>query len=261
MAGKKDISKLVKKVITDKNGISRSVWVKIVDNTGRKYKRSQDLTSNYKSNLTKVNRDMNPQSPDYKEATALKLIMLHGIRVGNENSAEGFERHKSKEVEKTYGLLTLKKEHFTFTPNSVILNYKGKKSVDQYIQVKDKSLRDAIKHFYSKTKGDGAVLGMTNYELRKYINKNIDPKYSPKDFRTMKANLEAKTVSDNILKRKTFPKTKAQMNAEIREILEHVSNVLGNTKGVAKKSYVDDFILMEHITNRLKQMKKQIKTK
>lgn len=253
---KKNIAKLVKKVIVDKNGKKNTVWVKVSTNVDKKKAKSSALVDRYENALKKVNKDLNPNNPDYKQALALKMIMMHGFRVGNEDSAEGFVRHESKKVEKTYGLLTLQPKHIVIkNDESAKIIFRGKKSVLQNIDVKNKSLIEGLKFFKERTKEGEPVLGMTNYELRKYINKTIGAQYSPKDFRTMRANIEAKVKSDEILKRKNLPTNKSEIKKEINEILDHVASQLGNTSKVAKRSYVDDLIIMEHLHNRLKSLK------
>lgn len=252
---KKNIAKLVKKVVVDKNGKKTTVWVKVSTNVDKKRAKSSALVDKYENALKKVNKDLYPDNPDYKQALALKLIMMHGFRVGNEGSAEGFERHASKKIEKTYGLLTLLPKHVVVKDNMAKIVFRGKKSVLQNITVKNKSLIDGLKHFKDRAKQDEPILGMTNYELRKYINKTIGAQYSPKDFRTMRANIEAKIKSDEILKRKNLPTNKSEIKKEINEVLDHVASELGNTSKVAKRSYVDDNVIMEHLYNRLKSLK------
>lgn len=246
---------LVKKVIVDKNGKKNTVWVK-PEGVEVKRAKSHGLTSSYDYILKKVNKDMSPNSPDYKEALALKVIMMHGLRVGNENSAVGFKRHGSGEVESSFGLLTLQPRHVIIKPDKAILIFKGKKGITQKIEIKNKSLIDGLEYFKDKTEKNGAVLGMTNYELRKYINKTVGGNYSPKDFRMMRANIEAKRKSEEILKRNEKPKTKTELQTEINEILDHVASVLGNTNKVAKRSYIDDNVLMEFMHKRMKGVKR-----
>jgi len=245
---------LVKKVITDKNGKKMTVWVNTDTAKEKKRAKSHALTSKYESSLKKINKDLKVDNPDYKQALALKLIMLHGIRVGNEKSAEGFKRHGSKKVESTYGLLTIQPRHIVLTGTGAKIIFKGKKGITQNVTIKNRSLVDGLEHFVEQSDG-GAVLGMTNYELRKYINRKIGKGFSPKDFRMMKANVEAKRKADEILKRKTTPKNKTELNEEVNEIANHVAGELGNTSKVAKRSYIDDNVLMEFMSNRMKRVK------
>ena len=107
----------------------------------------------------------------------------------------------------------------------------------------------------SQSKGDD-VLSVGHKEIVKYIHKNVGKEFTPKDFRGLRANLEAIKKIAEVSKRPA-PTTKTEANAEIKEIATHVANVLGNTMGVAKRSYIDSDILTQHLYDRYNPKRKK----
>ncbi|MEW5323906.1 hypothetical protein V2J23_18175, partial [Geobacillus thermoleovorans] len=76
-----------------------------------------------------------PVSTRYAGAVALLVVISTGIRIGNEDSAEGYvsdlkySDNYGKEVN-TYGLATLRQEHVHVRNGIVHFDFVGKKQVD-----------------------------------------------------------------------------------------------------------------------------------
>lgn len=190
---------------------------------------------------------------DMQCAFAIIMMIKTGIRVGNENSAEGYtcniKNHPSfgKKIQ-TYGLTTLKKEHINIiSENEIKINFLGKKAVEQNIDLKDPILIKWSNYFLKKLKNEN-WLDIDAGTLKKFIDKNIG-KYQIKDFRTLKANLVAGTKISEI---QTLPKPKKikEINDEVKAISLETSNHLGNTPGICKKSYINPEIINWHIIER-----------
>lgn len=191
-------------------------------------------------------------------ALAIRLMMHTGIRVGNEGSAEGYmtkphpNSKKLPEFVKTYGLTTITKDHIQFARGKCYMNFVGKKQVDNSFELfSDLAAQVKIlyRYFQNESKNDLSLFGVTAYELTKFIKKYVGRQFSPKDFRTMRANIEAFYKVSEILDREV-PTTKKQLNEEIREVASHVSECLNNTVGVCKKSYIDDMLFVYLIEQR-----------
>lgn len=183
-------------------------------------------------------------------AMACKMMMYTGIRIGNEGSAEGYvtkphpNSKKEPEFVQTYGLTTLLPEHCVVDMNGdVRLNFLGKKQVENTFTVKGDlaiQLREVL-----KTVEEGeTVFEVTVRDLTRFIKKYVGVHFTPKDFRTMRANMVAYEKFAEICKRPK-PKTKTEFNANIKEIAEYVSEHLNNTPGVCKKSYIDAELFLE----------------
>lgn len=187
-------------------------------------------------------------------ALAVRLLMHTGIRVGNESSAEGYttkphpNSKKEPEFVKTFGLTTLRYEHITVKGNRVYLNFVGKKQIENSF-VLSSDLAKQVRELLKAQNEDGTLFGCSAYEITKFIHTYVGKQFSPKDFRTMKANIEAWSMLSTISSRPT-PNTKREFNLEVREIAEHVSTCLNNTIGVCKKSYIDDQLFTYHLEKR-----------
>lgn len=176
-------------------------------------------------------------------ALACRFMMYTGIRIGNESSAEGYmtkphpySKEKPRFVQ-TYGLTTLRKEHFKSVKNTVRVYFVGKKQVDNYYEVKGELAQQVRKLLASNSE---TVFDISAYELTKFIKKYVGKQFSPKDFRTMRANIEACTYLNYLNENVEAPVTKKETRAEVREICEVVSEKLCNTHGICKKSYIDE---------------------
>jgi DNA topoisomerase-1 len=185
-------------------------------------------------------------------ALAVKLLMTTGIRVGNEASAEGYmtipHPHSKKEPEfvQTFGLTTLKCGHVEFQSRKAHLNFLGKKQVDNYFEIKDQLTVKALRHIY--TYEEDILLGITVRDLTKFIKRSVGKQFSPKDFRTMRANIYAWEAYCKLSKK--HPGTKRMLNEEIKSVALYVSEKLNNTPGVCRKSYIDEHLFEYLIETR-----------
>lgn len=175
-------------------------------------------------------------------ALAVKLMMFTGIRIGNEGSAEGYmtkphpnSSEKPKFV-KTYGLTTMLKDHVCVKGRKVLFMFLGKRHVDNTFEIHGE-LAKQVKEFLRRYDGN-SLLDITAYQLTKFIKKYVGRQFTPKDFRTMKANMLAYDMIRGIAERE-YPHTKSEYNKEVKEICTFVSENLNNTPGVCKKSYID----------------------
>lgn len=178
-------------------------------------------------------------------ALACKLMMYTGIRIGNEGSAEGYmtkphpNSPKEPEFVQTFGLTTLLPEHILVKGRKVYLNFIGKKQVENSFTLSG-HLAGQIKQVLKYVEQGDTVFGLTVYELTKFIKKYVGRQFTPKDFRTMRANMCAYEKFMEICER-DLPTTKRDYNAEVKEVAVYVSENLNNTPGVCKASYIDEY--------------------
>lgn len=221
-----------------------------------KFNRATKLASRFDELDAKFNRMIakgNGITKNAKLALACRLMMHTGIRVGNESSAEGYmtkphpNSKKKPEFVKTYGLTTLLGKHIIIAPRRTLLNFVGKKQVENSYQITGK-LAKQIRVLVEK--GDEPLFGISAYEITKFIKTYVGKQYSPKDFRTMRANMVVWDAVSEIAQREN-PKSKKEFNSEIKEVAVTVSEHLSNTPGVCKASYIDpkvwDYITQERI--------------
>lgn len=188
-------------------------------------------------------------------ALACKMMMHTGIRIGNESSSEGYMTNphpnskKEPEFVKTYGLTTLLPNHIQVQRGKAYINFLGKKSVENSFCIGG-TLAKQIKEVLSTVSDGETFLEITAYELTKFIKRYVGRKFTPKDFRTMRANMYANEKMLELMKHEA-PTTKREYNAEVREVCEYVSEKLNNTPGVCKKSYIDGDLWAIYEENRL----------
>lgn len=187
-------------------------------------------------------------SDNARLALACKMMLYTGIRIGNEGSAEGYmtkPHPNSKEEPKfvqTYGLTTLRKEHVVVKGRRVKFCFLGKRHMDNTFEVTGDLARQ-IKTFLKMYDGN-TLFNITDYELTKFIKKYVGRIFTPKDFRTMRANMLAYEIMEEICER-PLPSTKSEFNKEVKEIATYVSENLNNTPGVCKTSYIDSYLWEE----------------
>lgn len=184
-------------------------------------------------------------------ALATKLLLMTGIRIGNEDSAEGYVSKRSDALGRTiqtFGLTTLRKKHFTFRNGLCYITFVGKREVKQTYKIGDAMLIRQIKKVMNSSESD-LFLNVTDYDLRKFIQKSVGRNFSPKDFRTLYANVMASDMHLQLMK-DSRPLTKTELNNEINIICDYVALQLGNTRGVCKKSYINSELFEYHADKR-----------
>lgn len=189
--------------------------------------------------LTNLKTGKPQTNQTYNLAVAFKLITQTGIRIGNEDSAEGFMtsyKTKGKEVlAHTYGLSTLLPKHVEFKNGIAYLDFTGKKHVENTF-VLSKELSKLIKPIYDS--GFPTLFNIDEYTLTQFIKNKTSPYFSSKDFRTFRANVYANKAALTVAR----PKTKKEYSDAINVVADYVSNKLNNTPGVVKKSYIDSLL-------------------
>lgn len=193
------------------------------------------------SNRLKTIINSDPRSLNARNAYACLLMMQYGVRIGNEDSATGYEsgmKQNVGEFVQTFGTTTLQNDHISFDGNVMKLHFLGKEQVQQDIQINDPYLVKTGKLFYDPRRLADKWIGIDYDTLFKFIRENIGEGFVPKDMRTFCANITGWNLIQNYLA-KPQVEMKSEANAEIKEIVEIVSNKLGNTPGIAKRNYLD----------------------
>lgn len=214
-------------------------------NYSDKFNRAVKLANMYEELSDKFDRMIargQYASEQARLALACKLMMYTGIRIGNEDSAEGYvtKPHPNSKKEprfvQTYGLTTLLREHIEFRGKKAYLNFLGKKQVENTFTITGLLARQVKKMFdtYEAEK----LFDITDYTLTKFIKKYVGKNFTPKDFRTMRANMYAYEMLEELMEREQ-PTRKSDYNKEVKEVATFVSEHLNNTPGVCKANYID----------------------
>lgn len=188
----------------------------------------------------------NENSSDNKKkliCLIIRLLLCSYIRIGNES----YEKEN-----KTYGLCTMKKNHCRIKENDIYFNFIGKKGKCQNIIIKSrreivkkiKKLRRIPGEYLFQYIENGNIRKINAYEVNQFIYDKIG-KYTCKDFRTYGANKE---IYD-FLRKREIPKNKTDVNKNLSDAMNHVSNKLGNTKTICKKSYISKKLIEKYDIN------------
>jgi DNA topoisomerase IB len=177
-------------------------------------------------------------------AYAALMMMNYGVRVGNEDSAEGYvsSMEQSKgEVVQTYGTTTLRNKHISFDGGDMNLHFLGKEQVENYVSINDPFLVRFGRVFVGGDPDD-KWLGIDYDVMFDFVKTYVGDGFVPKDFRTFCANVTAW----NVIKEKLDlpkPDTRTEVNEEVSDIVDVVSARLQNTPGIAKSNYIDKRML------------------
>lgn len=204
-----------------------------------------------------IAKDLKRKAFDERKVLALCLTVLQQtlIRIGNEAHKRNYG---------SYGLSTLKDQHFKQKGDNFTLSFIGKKGVKQDVKLTDKRLAKLIKkskdipgqelfQYYTK---DGRHRGVDSGMVNNYIKEITGGDFTAKDFRTWGGTLEAlRQLACCTVQNPEMAKKKV-----IVEVLDCVASRLGNTRAVCKSSYVYPLLLETFENDGLQTYLKQINT-
>lgn len=222
-----------------------------------KYFRLLDFGNVLPQARKQIAKDLRRKQFDERKVLAICLQVMQKtlIRIGNE---------AYKKTYGSYGLSTLKDQHFKQNGDSFVLSFVGKKGVKHDVKLTDSNLAKLVKkckdipgqelfQFYTEGKAHKAVdSGMIN----NYIKEITGGDFTAKDFRTWGGTLEAlRQLASCTIRNPNLAKNKV-----IAEVLDCVASKLGNTRAVCKSSYVYPLLLEVYENDGLKKYLKQIHT-
>jgi len=207
---------------------------------------------------------------DKVAALAIKAIDESHLRVGNDKYAKENE---------SYGITTLKGGHVDIKSNKVILNFIGKKGVENYSEITEPSTIRLFKNYYNEFEpkknddffryygghSNNDLYKISSIQINDYIKKYGD--FSIKDFRTYSANEMLLKYYYNLYKFNGGLKDISQSKLKQcnNKCLDKVSDNLNNSRAICKKSYCSDYLIggfnkdpVEFIIKMKKYMKKKI---
>jgi DNA topoisomerase-1 len=159
-------------------------------------------------------------------AAVVRLLDLGTIRVGNEEYAE---------TNKSFGATTLRKRHAKVKGSKLRLQFRAKSGKMRVLTITDGSLSRFVKkcqdlpgqHLFRWCDEAGDCHPVTSTDVNSYIREAMDEDFTAKHFRTWGASVlafEALAEADDYL--------------GVKAMLEPVTEALGNTPAIARKSYV-----------------------
>jgi len=189
--------------------------------------------------------ELEPLSPEWTCAVAVRLINLGWFRVGEERYAK---------AHKTFGITTLRKSHVSVRGSRIAFRFRGKHRIWVRTAVVDAELAEAMKELL-KTRGgrtlfryrlDNEIVGLTARRLNAYIAEHMGEEFTAKDFRTWGGTLIAAVALAE--RGPAEPETEAKRT--VAAVMRTVGEQLGNTPAVARSSYVSPAVVEQYLDGR-----------
>ena len=168
--------------------------------------------------------------------TAFRLLDLGFFRIGGEAYAE---------ENNSYGLATIQKQHVSIEGSSVVFDYVAKSGKERYVALADDLVLQAVRDLLRRRSGGSELLAyrdgrtwrdVTSADINAYIKEKVGEDVSAKDFRTWHGTVIAAVV---LAEANDGARTQSARKRAVARAMREVSEYLGNTPAVARKSYVD----------------------
>jgi DNA topoisomerase-1 len=203
-----------------------------LDFRARKESEKYDLCAPFGRALAKlrarVDADLRQRSHSKERTIAamVHLLDIAALRVGNESYAK---------ANKSFGLTTLRNRHAKISGSSIKLKYRAKSGKEKLLTINDRSLSRFVKkcqdlpgqQLFQYVGADGEPHGVSSSDVNAYIREATGGEFTAKHFRTWSASVIAfETLAS------------ADHDIGLKTMLEPVTEALGNTPAIARKSYV-----------------------
>jgi DNA topoisomerase I len=158
-------------------------------------------------------------------ASVVALLDTGQIRIGNE--------HYVRE-NKSYGATTLRNRHAKIVGGKLRLRFRGKSGRLHEVACSDAALVRCVRrmqdlpgqHLFQYVDADGSVVPVDSHDVNEYLRETMGEEFTARNFRTWAASaLAFGLLVDN-------------PDIPLKELLQAVSDRLGNTPAIVRKSYV-----------------------
>jgi DNA topoisomerase-1 len=192
----------------------------------------------------KLRGELEPER-DVVLAATVRLLDIGMFRVGSEQYAE---------EDSGIGLATVRKEHVRVHGDAVEFDYPGKGGQRRRQVIEDPVSTKLIRTLKRRRSGPAELLayreGRTwrdvhSDEINEYLKEQLGEDFSAKDFRTWNATvMAAVTLAAN----GEDAASKTARKRAINDAVRAVSELLGNTPAVARRSYVDPRVFDRYLS-------------
>jgi DNA topoisomerase-1 len=196
----------------------------------------------------KVANDLKRSGMGKDKVVALIISLLEStcIRIGNECYQKLYGSH---------GLTTMRDKHVKFDGTKVIFRFKGKKGVYHDISCGLGKLAQLVKkckdipgqELFQYYDENGSHHPVSSDDVNDYLKSITGMHYTAKDFRTWSGSVMAL----KFLLEKGIYETKKECKQNVIDIIDQVSEKLGNTRTVCKKYYIHPVVISNYEDNTL----------
>jgi DNA topoisomerase-1 len=180
-----------------------------------------------------VERDLAGRSlcRDRAIASVVRLLDTGTIRIGNEAYAK---------ANASFGATTLRMKHADLSTRALKLRFKAKSGKLREMRLTDRSLLRFVRamqdlpgqHLFQYLDGDGSPCPVTSTDVNTWLKEAMGEDFTAKHFRTWHASALAFELLAT-----------AKDKVPLKQLLADVSDRLGNTPTVARKSYIHPAVL------------------
>jgi DNA topoisomerase I len=189
--------------------------------------------------------ELEPLTPEWTCAVAVRLINLGWFRVGDERYTK---------AHKTFGITTLRKSHVSVRGSRIAFRFRGKHRVWVRTALVDADLAEAMRTLLKDRCGrrlfcyrlEGEMYNLSARRLNDYIGEFMGDEFTAKDFRTWGGTLIAAVA----LAERGPAETQAEAKRAVAAVMRRVGEQLGNTPAVARSSYVSPAVVEQYFDGR-----------
>ena len=188
--------------------------------------------------------ELEPMSPEWTCAVAVRLINLGWFRVGDDRYTR---------ANKTFGITTLRKSHVKVRGSRIAFRFRAKHRIWVRTAVVDSELAQAMRELLETRGGrlfryrlDDEIYNLTARRLNDYIAEFMGEEFTAKDFRTWGGTLIAAVA----LAERPPVKTETEAKRTVAAVMRTVGERLGNTPAVARASYVSPAVVDQYLDGR-----------
>lgn len=164
-------------------------------------------------------------------ASIVRLLDTGGIRIGNEAYAQ---------ANNSFGATTLRMRHAEVTGQVLRLRFRAKSGKEREMRLTDRGLVRFVRkmqdlpgqHLFQYLDETGCACPVGSAEVNAWLRDVMGEDFTAKHFRTWRASVLGFAILAN-----------AKNRMPLKALLEEVSDHLGNTPAIARKSYVHPAVL------------------
>ena len=182
-------------------------------------------------------------------AAVVALLERTMIRVGNDEYAR---------ANKSFGLTTLLDRHVDAGTTSVRFKFRGKSGKEHLVTLQDRRLARIVKRcqdlpgqrLFVFEDDDGQVHRLDSGDVNVYLREITGADYSAKDFRTWAGTV----IAASVLRHLPAPESDAIGKRDMLAAVDAVAEQLGNTRAVARQSYIHPAIFESYEGGTLQKL-------
>jgi DNA topoisomerase-1 len=175
-------------------------------------------------------------------ATVVQLLERSLIRIGNEEYAR---------ENKSFGLTTMQDRHVDVKGSKLRFRFRGKSGRQHEVDVTDRRVAKIVlklqdlpgQDLFQYVDDEGDPHNITSQDVNEYLREITGEDFTAKDFRTWAGTVLAAIA----LSAAGEFETKKRAKANIKNAIEAVAKILGNTSAICRQCYIHPIVLETYL--------------